>query len=134
MDRQTVVMQLRPYRASDFEALYQIDLACFPAGVSYSRAELGEFSVHRNSNMWVAAAEEDNAGAPVSRCVPGRVGPIVALGVAAPWDRRGGGSALMAARDDWAALQPTSLIYLEPAEDNSPAQRFYAARGYEKFD
>jgi ribosomal-protein-alanine N-acetyltransferase len=134
MDRQTVVMQLRPYRASDFEALYQIDQACFPAGVSYSREELGEFIGHRSSNTWVAEAEQEIAGFLVAGREPGRVGHIITLDVAAPWRRRGVGSALMDAAEDWAALQRSALIYLETAEDNTPAQRFYAARGYEKFE
>ena len=50
----------------------------------------------------------------------------------ARWRRRGVGSALMDAAEDWAERQDLRLIYLETAEENAPAQAFYAGRGYEK--
>ena len=50
-------MLLRSYRSSDLETLYQIDEACFPPTVSYSRQELSEFIIDQKSETWIA--EED---------------------------------------------------------------------------
>ena len=47
-------MLLRSYRPSDLETLYQIDRACFPPAVSYSRQELSEFITDQKSETWVA--------------------------------------------------------------------------------
>jgi [ribosomal protein S18]-alanine N-acetyltransferase len=126
------IMQLRSYRASDFDALHQIDQACFPPGVSYSREELAEFIDHRNSATWVAEGEGEIAGFLVAGREPQRVGHIITIDVVACWRRRGVGSALMSAAEDWAARQQLRLLYLETAQDNVPAQPVYAGRGYEK--
>ena len=132
MSHATVLMRLRSYRASDLDALHQIDQACFPPGVSYSREELAEFIGHQNSATWVAEVEQEITGFLVAGREPQRVGHIITIDVVACWRRRGVGSALMSAAEDWAARQQLRLIYLETAEDNAPAQAFYAGRGYEK--
>ena len=45
---------LRPYRAADFERLWQIDQACFPPGIAYSQMELSGFITRRNAITIVA--------------------------------------------------------------------------------
>lgn len=40
---------IRDFRPSDFEALWRIDQECFPAGISYSRAELKAYMRHLGS-------------------------------------------------------------------------------------
>ena len=95
MSHATALLQLRSYRASDFDALHQIDQACFPPGVSYSREELAEFIGHRNSSTWVAEVEGEIAGFLVAGREPQRVGHIITIDVVACWRRRGVGSALM---------------------------------------
>jgi len=132
MSHATVLMRLRSYRASDLDTLHQIDQACFPPGVSYSREELAGFIGHRNSATWVAEVEQEITGFLVAGREPQRVGHIITIDVVAGRRRRGVGSALMTAAEEWAARQQLRLIYLETAEDNAPAQAFYAGRGYEK--
>jgi ribosomal-protein-alanine N-acetyltransferase len=45
---------LRLYRAADFDRLWQIDQACFPAGIAYSQMELSGFITRRNAITIVA--------------------------------------------------------------------------------
>ncbi len=123
-------MRLRPFRAPDFELLYQIDQACFPAGVSYSREELARFITHRNSKTWVAEESGEIVGFLVAERQPEGVGHIITLDVVEQRRRRGVGTALMDAAEDWVERQGLRLIYLETAEGNFPAQQFYRARGY----
>lgn len=125
-------MQLRPYRPSDLQTLYKIDQACFPPGVSYSRKELASFIGSRNSRTWVAEASEGIVGFLVADRQPQQVGHIITVDVVVEQRRRGVGARLMDAAEDWAKDAGLRLIYLETAEDNLVAQRFYEARGYAK--
>jgi ribosomal protein S18 acetylase RimI-like enzyme len=125
-------VSLRPFCPEDLEVLYQIDQACFPPGVSYSRQELAAFIAHRNSRTWVATAEERIVGFLVMSRAPQRVGQITTIDVAEPWRRRRVGTLLMDAAEDWAQRQRLRFVYLETAEDNLTAQAFYKSRGYVK--
>ncbi len=54
---------IRPYRAADFERLWQIDQACFAPGIAYSQMELSGFITRRNAVTLVAeAAATDQHG------------------------------------------------------------------------
>jgi ribosomal protein S18 acetylase RimI-like enzyme len=125
-------MILRPFRSCDLETLCAIDQACFPPGISYSREELGSFIAHRSSRTWVAEEGGDIVGFLIADRQPRKVGHIVTIDVVEPSRRRGVGSKLMDAAEQWAWEQGLRLIYLETAEDNLEAQRFYMARGYRR--
>lgn len=127
-------MRLRPYRASDLPTLCEIDQACFPPGVSYTREEMEQFISHRNSRTWVAEEGDAIVGFLVAGREPQRVAHIITIDVPARWRRRGAGKALMDAAEDWATREGWKLVYLETAEDNLVAQAFYRARGYEKVE
>lgn len=127
-------MQLRPFSPSDLQTLYEIDRACFPPGVSYSREELARFVSRRNSKTWVAQAGDEIVGFLIADRQPHRAGHISTIDVVEGWRRRGVGGALMNAAEDWAQRQNLRLIYLETAEDNTAAQRFYRERGYAKYE
>ena len=126
------VMNLRPYRPSDLDTLYQIDQACFPPGVSYSKDEIERFISHRNSQTWVAQAGEEVAGFLIAGRERHGAAHIVTIDVAEQWRRRSVGMILMDAAEVWAKRDGLRLVYLETAEDNLPAQAFYRKRGYEK--
>ena len=127
-------MHLRAFHPADLQTLYEIDQACFPPGVSYSREELARFIGRRNASTWVAQEGQTIVGFLVGNREPGQVWHIVTIDVLEPWRRRGVGTALMDAAEDWAAAQGINMIYLETAEDNSPAQAFYEKRGYVKYE
>ena len=125
-------MILRPFRPSDLETLWAIDQACFPPDISYSQNEIAGFIMYPGSRTWVA----EEGGAIMGFLIAGRqsrgVGHIVTIDVVGPSRRRGVGSKLMEAAEQWAREQGMAFIHLETAVDNLPAQRFYAARGYRR--
>jgi ribosomal-protein-alanine N-acetyltransferase len=127
-------MNLRPFRRSDLDTLYEIDQSCFPPGVSYSKSELAGFTARRGSRTWIA----EEGGQIVGFLIADRAGPraahIVTIDVRGACRRRGLGRVLMDAAEEWAREQKLQLIYLETAEDNLVAQRFYHARGYAKVE
>jgi ribosomal-protein-alanine N-acetyltransferase len=125
-------VSLRLFCPDDLEVLYQIDRACYPPGVSYSRQELADFIVHHNSRTWVATSGEQIIGFLVVSKAPQRIGHIITIDVAEAWRRRSVGTLLMDAAEDWAQRQELRFVYLETAEDNLTAQAFYEKRGYVK--
>lgn len=125
-------MQIRAYHPDDFETLYQMDQACFPPGVSYSRQELAGFIGHRLSKTWVACSENVTMGFLILEKEPQQAGHIVTIDVTSSHRRGGVGTRLMDAAEGWAAERGLRLIYLETAKENRVAQFFYATRGYAK--
>lgn len=127
-------MRLRAFRASDLETLYNIDRACFAPGIAYPREELNGYIHQRRSRTWVAEEEGEIAGFLIATREAQNAAHIVTIDVVERWRRRGVGSALMDAAEQWAQERKLLLVYLETAENNLAAQRFYEARGYRKAD
>ena len=125
-------MQLRSFKSEDLDALYQLDAACFPAGVAYSRDELESFIRHRNSRTWVAHEGDEIAGFLVAQKLSREVLHVITIDVKEAWRRRGVGNALMDAAEAWARAQRLKFASLETAENNTAAQAFYRRRGYQK--
>jgi len=127
-------MRLRTFRPSDLPVLYEIDQACFPPGVSYAKSELSRFVSQRGSRTWIA----EEGGEIVGFLIAGRAGTsvahIVTIDVRAECRRRGVGRTMMNAAEKWARDRKLELVYLETAEGNLIAQRFYQARGYSKVE
>ena len=126
-------MILRSFRSADLETLWAIDQACFPPDISYSREEIASFIAHRGSRTWIAEEGGAIVGFLIACRQPPKVGHIVTIDVVEPSRRRGVGSKLMDAAEEWAREKEMRFIYLETALDNLPAQRFYAARGYRRY-
>lgn len=127
-------MQLRPFRTDDLQTLYEIDQACFIPGISYSWEELTGFIRHRHSLTWVAEDEGNIAGFLIAQTETRKILHIVTIDVVEASRRRGVGSLLMDAAEQWAIQNNLRMIGLETAEDNLAAQKFYAKRGYVKVD
>ena len=127
-------MRLRSFHPDDLETLYEIDQACFAPGVSYSRKELTAFIGHRHSQTWIAEEGGQIAGFVISHREPRKILHIVTIDVLKAWRRRGVGSLLMDAAEQWARDHGLRMVGLETAQDNLAAQRFYKARGYRKVD
>jgi hypothetical protein len=53
---------LRPYDPRDFSALYRLDQACFPAGISYSKTTLRYFLSLGSADCIVAMVGAHIAG------------------------------------------------------------------------
>jgi ribosomal-protein-alanine N-acetyltransferase len=145
--------QIREFQAADFDALWSIDQACFPPGISYSRAELKNYMRRRASFTLVAVstAEEIMAGSTVPdggkdpRAVPQRgdtiagfivaevgrgSGHIITIDVIAPARRFGAGSLLLRGAEDRLRVIGCQTVELETAVDNISALSFYKRHGY----
>ena len=126
-------MILRPYRPDDFERLFRIDQAAFVPALAYSRAELRYYVTAHRSRTLVAV---DDPGGPPVGFVIGRGthrgwGTIVTLDVDPAWQRRGVGSRLLAAIEDWLRGEGVRVVSLETPADESGARRFYERNGYQ---
>jgi ribosomal protein S18 acetylase RimI-like enzyme len=123
-------MRIRNYRPSDLHTLYKIDQICFPPGIAYPMSELVHFITQRGSRTWVAEAGDGIIGFLIATLEAKDTAHIVTIDVVATSRRKGVGRALMDAAENWAGKKRVKVLYLETAEDNFIAQRFYQARGY----
>jgi ribosomal-protein-alanine N-acetyltransferase len=155
-----VPFTIRDFQLSDFDALWRIDQACFPPGISYSRTELRLYMRRRASFTLVAATEEiGEADGPTlkrdekekrsekdSLVVPGDKngiagfivaeagararGHIITIDVLAAARRTGVGSLLLRAAEDRLISVECRSVELETAVDNVSALSFYKRHGY----
>ena len=127
-------MRIREFQPADLPILSEIDQKCFPPDICYSMGELAGYIAHRSARAWVAEDDGSIIGFVVADREPTRAGHIITIDVLEGSRRQGAGTELMNAAEEWARKARLQLIYLETAEDNLAALRFYEARGYRKVD
>jgi [ribosomal protein S18]-alanine N-acetyltransferase len=142
---------IRDFQADDFDTLWRIDQVCFPAGISYSRAEL-RFYMRRRASFALVAESVWNgedavsgtgqggsspasvAGFSVVGFIvaegPGARGHIITIDVLAPARRSGVGSLLLRAAEERLVRLKCAAVDLETAVDNISALAFYKRHGY----
>ena len=145
---------IREFEPSDFDALWRIDQTCFPAGISYSRAELRLYMRRRASFTLVAVGEPGDRINPTSANKGGEDlpeaksasvgiggfivaeagararGHIITIDVIPSARRAGVGSLLLRAAEDRLISVECRLVELETAVDNLTAISFYKRHGY----
>lgn len=146
---------IRDFQPSDFDTLWNIDQTCFPAGISYSRAELRLYMRRRASFTLVAANQEcgeSNGSSSAARgdkglpgaglldaAVAGFIvaeagararGHIITIDVIPSARRAGVGSLLLRAAEDRLISVECRSVELETAVDNFPAISFYKRHGF----
>jgi len=129
---------IRPYRAADFDRLWEIDQACFPPGISYSQMELSGFITRRNAITLVAEPAASDHQPPAAGGVAAfavaqpyrKSGRILTLDVLPEVRRSGLGSRLMLQCEARLQARGCSEIYLETAVDNDAALKLYHKLGY----
>ncbi len=132
---------LRDARSSDLDALWRIDQACFPPGISYSRLELAVYM--RRPGAFTLIAEQPRPKMKSFGEQPGtilgflvmqeespKVGHIVTIDVVGNVRRAGIGSRLMMAAEARSRVSKFSSIYLEAMVTNLSAIEFYKRHGY----
>ena len=141
-------LTIRQYRPADFDALWRIDQACFPPGISYTRFELKTYIGLAGAFTLVAVAERDQSthGAREQVSPAEDANGIVGF-VVAERSRRGGGhiitidvdpemrrqqvgSLLLASAEQRLRSSRCGSIQLETAVDNAAALSFYKRQGY----
>ncbi len=149
---------LRPYRATDFDRLWQIDQACFAPGVAYSQMELSGFVTRRNAITLVAERAPAGQHWELQPSHPGKGSrdgaptpsnpskdSIVGFAIAQPYKKHGRiltldilpearrsglGSKLMLACEERIRQRGCTEMYLETAVDNEAALKLYHRLGY----
>ena len=132
---------IRPYRAADFDRLWQIDQICFEPGIAYSQMELTGFITRRNAITLVAefASEVHRAETGGSARVAGFVvahpyrnrGRILTIDVLPEARGHGLGSRLMEEAEARLRQRGCTEVYLETAVNNQAALKMYHKRGYQ---
>jgi ribosomal-protein-alanine N-acetyltransferase len=144
---------IRDFRPADFETLWRIDQTCFPAGISYSRAELRLYMRRRASFTLIVedakqedptrpdwgTAEKCSPASPATAAIAGFIvaeaeararGHIITIDVLPAARRFGVGSLLLRAAEDRLIATGCRSVELEAAVDNLSALSFYKRHGY----
>lgn len=124
-------VRLREFEATDFEAAYRLDQACYPPEIAYSRFALLEFLRAPGSRAWVVEREDGLAGLVIVRHTGRHRGHVITLDVRADCRRQGIGRRLLAVAEDWLAEAKVRRVRLETAEENSAAVAFWRQAGYQ---
>src|SRR4051812_40623226 len=133
-----VQIQLRPYRAGDIEALWQLDQVCFEDGISYSREELQHYIQLKTAFTLVAEAdlpgpterETPTCGFIIAHRRRGGYGHILTIDVDPYFRKRGVGTLLLSGAHERLKGEGCHTVFLETAVNNLAALAFYKKHGY----
>jgi ribosomal-protein-alanine N-acetyltransferase len=120
---------LRSYEPHDFAALHRLDRACFPTGISYSKATLRYFLMLPSADCIVAVEESRAVGFVLSEENP-PLAHIITLDVAEKQRRQGVGTALLRQLESNLAARGVRSVLLETATNNDAAVAFWQHHGY----
>jgi ribosomal-protein-alanine N-acetyltransferase len=120
---------LRSYEPHDFAALHRLDQACFPAGISYSKATLRYFLTLASADCVVAAEGFHITGFVLSEENP-PLAHIITLDVSERQRRNGIGTALLQQLESNLSARGVRSVLLETATDNEAAVAFWQRHGY----
>jgi ribosomal protein S18 acetylase RimI-like enzyme len=124
-----VKITLRNYTPEDFDALHEIDQACYDEAVAYSQRELRAYLRFRGSECLIA----DAAGRIAGFCISARQGErgyIVTIDVLAEFRRQHVGTILLTEIERRLAANGVREVALETATDNESAVAFWQKHGY----
>ena len=135
---------IRDFDPADFDTLWNIDQACFPPGISYSRTELKVY-MRRRGSFTLVAVNDATVGSEGKKKTPGSLpaiagfivaepgrtsGHIITIDVVAPARRFGVGSLLLSSAESRLRDAQCRSVQLETAVDNISALSFYKRHGY----
>jgi ribosomal-protein-alanine N-acetyltransferase len=126
-------IRLRPGTSSDIEELYQIDRACFPPGIAYSRNTLQALLRFPAAACLVGEAN-GQAVCFIIYETERNSAHIITLDVLQGCRRQGFGSALLLAAELSIGKAGILEISLETAVDNEPTIAFWRKHGYRPFE
>ncbi len=124
---------LRGYEPADFEALYAIDHACYPRGISYSRRTLRSYLSPASADCLIAESTAQAAREIIGFIIAvaeGSQAHIITIDVAEAHRRSGVGTALLSATEERLAKRGTRRIALETATTNEAGVAFWQRHGY----
>jgi ribosomal-protein-alanine N-acetyltransferase len=121
---------IRDFEPEDFETLWRMDQACFPAGIAYSKQELKTYIRHRGAFTLVAVESLGGKAQGFIVAHRGPTGHIVTIDVDPCTRRSGVGSALLQSAEERLHAAGSHAVGLETAVDNGSALAFYKRHGY----
>ena len=127
--RQSTNISLRPYKPEDFEALYEIDQACYAADVAYTRPEMHAYLRFPGADCLIAAIRRKPIGFCLTSHRENR-GHIITIDVLEAYRRHKIGSRLLEAVESRLAKSGVSEVILETATENHSAIAFWEKHGY----
>ncbi len=120
---------LRSYKVKDFDALFEIDQACYPSEIAYSRAELRYYLRFPNADCLIATIRDK----PVGFCLTthqAACGHIITIDVLEEFRRHKIGTRLLKAVEQHLAKSGVREVLLETATENDSAIAFWQKHGY----
>lgn len=120
---------LRGYEPRDFPALFRLDQACFPPGISYSKTTLKYFLTLAGADCIVATNDSSTVGFILTEENP-PLAHVITLDVAESHRRRGVGSALLTESEKNLERRGVRQILLETAVNNEAGVAFWQRHGY----
>jgi [ribosomal protein S18]-alanine N-acetyltransferase len=124
---------LRDCRVTDFETLYEIDQACYPRGIAYSRCMLRWYLNQRGAFCIVAEAKIQADPAVLGFIIAqalGDKGYVVTIDVLAAHRRSGVGTALLQKTERQLAAIGVRYVELQTATNNEAGVAFWLRHGY----
>ena len=125
----TMAPTIRQYEARDFGALYRLDQACFPPGISYSKFSLQYFLNLPAADCLVAEGGKKLAGFILAEANP-PLAHIITLDVAEEHRGKGVGTSLLAEMEKHFQYRGVHSVLLETAVDNERGIAFWQHHGY----
>jgi ribosomal-protein-alanine N-acetyltransferase len=125
--------RLREYLPADLETLYQIDQACYPRGIAYSRRMLRWYLSRRGALCIVAqgtGADEATVPGFIIAEAHGAEGYIVTIDVLGAYRRSGVGTALLQETERRLAATGVEYVELQTATNNEAGVAFWRRHGY----
>lgn len=126
-------LTLRSFQKPDLHELHEIDQACYPPGIAYSKGTLRWFLRQPGAICLVGELAGKKDGALVSFIIAeqeGERGHIVTLDVLQEFRQAGIGTLLLAAAERELSSRGVARVELETAVDNAPAIAFWQKHGY----
>ena len=125
----TIKFTQRSYTPEDFDALYEIDQACYEPAIAYSKREFRNYLRFPGAECIIA----EESGTPAGFCLTAHQqarGYIITIDVLDKFRRRGVGTALLAEAERRLAEHGVKEIGLETATDDDSAVAFWQHHGY----
>jgi ribosomal protein S18 acetylase RimI-like enzyme len=123
-------VRIRPYDPADFDALWQMDAACYAPEVAYSKRTMRAFLRLPGAECLIA----EDGGAILGFIMTDRDGPaghVITLDVSPDARRRGIGTALVNAAHDSLAARGVREVELESSTANQAGVAFWQHHGYQ---
>ncbi len=124
-------LRLRPYQPADFDALCEIDRACYEPAIAYSRRDMRAYLQAPGADCLVAESNSQICGFCITMEHNANA-YIVTIDVLAAFRKRGIGTALIVEAEKRLAAASVRRIALDTAVDNLSAIAFWQKHGYRK--